>query len=252
MAQSLLLFEFGGGASLDGLVKRDYSEGQVTVLVDSPPLSELVALVDAVDGYLTAHFPDAEHRITGQPMFGLRLGQTLIPSQVSSLAVSLVLVWGMLLLLTRSLRLSLISIVPLAFSVAVMLGVMGYFGIDLDIGTVMVASVAIGIGVDFAIHFIAQYQQARRRLAPEPAIAQALALTWRALWYNTLSLGLGFSVMLLSHFKANIAFGGLMGLTVAVAFVSSLRLVPALLLLTSKVASFRGAQLFKGLYSLVK
>lgn len=252
VAQSLLLFEFGGGASLDGLVKRDYSEGQATVLVESLPLGELTTLVDAVDGYLKLHFPDAVHHITGQPIFGLRLGQTLIPSQASSLAISLFLVWGMLLLLTRSLRLSLISIVPLVISVAVMLGAMGYLGINLDIGTVMVASVAIGIGVDFAIHFIAQYQQARRRLAPEPAITQALALTWRALWYHTLSLSLGFSVMLLSHFTANIAFGGLMGLTVAVAFVSSLRLVPALLLLTSKVSSFRGVRLFKELYSLVK
>jgi len=166
-------------------------------------------------------------------MYGLRLGETLIASQVRSLLLSLFLVWAMFWILTRSLRLSAIGILPLASAVGMTMGLMGYAGIALDLGTVMVASVSIGIGVDFAIHFIARYTQARADRAPVAAIREAMASTGRALLYNTLSLGLGFSVMLGSTFTANIAFGALVGLTVLIAFVTTMRLVPALLLLTS-------------------
>ena len=234
VAQSLLLFEFSGGTSLGGLVKSDYSAGQVTITIRSLPLKLLTPLIQSIRDYLDAHFADVPYEITGQPMFGLRLGQTLVTSQLSSLLLTLALVWGMMWALARSLRLSLISIVPLAFSVAVMFGVMGFSGIALDIGTVMVASVAIGIGVDFAVHFIAQYRQARQQHPPEVSIERALKITWRPLVYNALSVGLGFSVMLFSQFTANIAFGALMGLTLVVALVATLGLLPALLLLTTK------------------
>jgi len=234
VAQGLLLFEFGGGLDLDSLVTKDYSAGQVTLIVRSLPLKQLTPLLRALRTYLDAHFPNAPYRITGQPIFGLRLGQTLVRSQISSLLFSLVLVGLMMLALTRSWRLGSIALVPLVLSVAAMFGVMGFAGVNLDLGTVMVASVAIGIGVDFAIHFISQYTQARRHGPPQEAIRVAVALTRRALLYNMLSLGLGFSVMVFSQFKANIAFGALLALTVFVAYVASLYLVPALLLLSSK------------------
>lgn len=237
VAQALLLFEFGGGNGLSSLVKPDYTGGQITVAAESLPLKLLRPLIQKIRDYLATHFPNSSYKITGQPMFGLRLGDTLIASQIVSLLFSLLLVWIMLWVLTRSLRLSLIGMAPLGLAVVVMLGVMGFLGVAIDLGTVMVASVAIGISVDFAIHFITQYQQVRRKSLPEAAIQEALNLTWRALLYNTLSLGLGFLVLLFSKFTANIAFGALIGLTVAVAFIATLRLVPTLLLLTSKTKS---------------
>lgn len=236
----LLPVEFGGSLDLRTLTTANYREGQVTTIIRSLPLKHLNPLVNGVRDYLDEHFPGVPYRLSGQPMFGVRVGETLVSSQVTSFMLSLFLVWVMLLILTRSLRLSLISVVPLMFAVTVMFGVMGFFGIALDIGTVMVASVAIGIGIDFAIHFISQYRQARERLEPEPAIQEALDLTWRALLYNTLSLGLGFLVMLFSQFTANIAFGGLMGVTVIVAFISTLRLVPALLMMSIKLENTQG------------
>ncbi len=233
VAQELLLFEFGGGTGLDTLVSSNYASGQVTFTVASVSLQALRPLVVEIRDYVSEHFPEADSRITGPPMFGLRLGETLIASQVRSLLLSLLLVWIMLWILTRSLRLSAIGILPLASAVGITMGLMGYAGIALDLGTVMVASVSIGIGVDFAIHFIARYTQARTERAPAEAIHEAMASTGRALLYNTLSLGLGFSVMLGSKFTANIAFGALVGLTVLIAFVTTLRLIPALLLLSS-------------------
>lgn len=234
VAQSLLLFEFSGGTSLGGLVRSDYGAGQVTITVRSLPLKQLTPLIQSIRDYVEEHFDGVPYEITGQPMFGLRLGQTLVTSQVSSLLLTLLLVWAMMWALARSLRLSLITMVPLAFSVVVMFGVMGYTGTALDIGTVMVASVAIGIGVDFAVHFISQYRQARQRQLPDVSIQYALRITWRPLVYNALSVGLGFSVMLFSQFVANIAFGALMGLTLVVALAATFGLLPALLLLTTK------------------
>jgi len=248
----LLPVEFGGSLDLRTLTTANYREGQVTTIIRSLPLKYLDPLLDDVRAFLAKNFPDTPYRLSGQPMFGERVGETLVSSQVSSFMLSLFLVWVMLLILTRSVRLSLISVVPLMFAVTVMFGVMGFMGIALDIGTVMVASVAIGIGIDFAIHFISQYRQARQRLEPEPAIQEALDLTWRALLYNTLSLGLGFLVMLFSQFTANIAFGGLMGVTVIVAFVSTLRLVPALLLSTIKLEKFKVNALLKNLVAMLK
>ncbi len=248
----LLPVEFGGSLDLRTLTTANYREGQVTTIIRSLPLKDLDPLLDDVRDYLATHFPNTPYRLSGQPMFGERVGETLVSSQVNSFMLSLFLVWVMLLILTRSFRLSLISVVPLMFAVSVMFGVMGFMGIALDIGTVMVASVAIGIGIDFAIHFISQYRQARARLEPEPAIQEALDLTWRALLYNTLSLGLGFLIMLFSQFTANIAFGGLMGVTVIVAFVSTLRLVPALLLSTIKLENFKVSVLLKNLVAMLK
>jgi predicted RND superfamily exporter protein len=108
------------------------------------------------------------------------------------------------------------------------LGIMGFMGISMNIATVMVASVALGIVDDDTIHFINRY---RREVAggatTDEAISMATVHEGRASLTTAVINSLGFGVLLLSDYKPNAWFGGLLGLTMAVAFLAEVFILPA-------------------------
>ena len=110
---------------------------------------------------------------------------------------------------------------------------MGYFGISLDVATATISSIAIGIGIDYAIHFISRYQ---REIKDKKGKREALIITTktagRGIFFNAITLILGFGVLLLSSFHAIFVFGYLICLIMAISSVASLTVIPAILRLT--------------------
>ncbi|MEW6216912.1 MAG: MMPL family transporter, partial [Candidatus Bipolaricaulota bacterium] len=128
----------------------------------------------------------------------------------------------------------LIALTPLALSVAGNFGTMALTGASLDIATVMIASIIVGIGVDYAVHFLTRYR--RERLSGRPH-EEALFVTYntagRAILYNASTLTLGFLVLILSSFGALQTLGWLVALTMVSSALGALLIVPTFLSLTS-------------------
>ncbi len=129
-----------------------------------------------------------------------------------------------------SLGAGLLSLIPLFVAVSGNFGVMGYAGAYLDMATVMIASLTVGIGVDYAVHFLHRYRNERRAGLPHgEALAETYRTSGRAIVVNALTLALGFLVMLLSRFGALNTFGWLFALTMVTSALGALLVLPSLL-----------------------
>ena len=156
---------------------------------------------------------------------------SLIDSQRDTLGFVVGSIYLMLLLLFRKFRLALVVLVPQALPAVTMLGVMGWGGIPLDLVTVMIAAIALGVGVDSAIQYTMRY---REEIAldgdPRAALSRTHATVGRAIWVATSIIVLGFAVLVTSDFFPSVWFGLLTGLAMLMSQFSALLTLPSLFL----------------------
>jgi uncharacterized protein len=160
-----------------------------------------------------------------------RINQSLIGSQLRSLFWALGLVAGLMSIQFRSLKMGLIVTSPIVLTILTSFAVMGYTGVPLDLATAMIASVAIGIGIDYSIHFSSRF---RAELQKQPdelfALDKALETTGRAILINALTVALGFIVLLGANIVPIQRFGWMVALTMVVSATSALTFLPAVIL----------------------
>ncbi len=232
VAQILLLYEMGGGEITGSMATRDFRVGRISARVRSVGLSGYDVLIRAVEEFMAREKPATvvDWYVTGSPSLYIQLSKKLIASQLTSLGTSFGAVGFIVAMLMLSLGAGLLSLVPLFVAVAGNFGVMGYAGAYLDMATVMIASLTVGIGVDYAVHFLSRYRNERRAgLAHAEALAETYRTSGRAIVVNALTLALGFLVMLFSRFGALNTFGWLIALTMVTSMLGALLVLPALL-----------------------
>jgi predicted RND superfamily exporter protein len=158
--------------------------------------------------------------------------QSLFGSQILTLGITVLVLGGMFLVLFGSLRIALIALLPNVLSVAVVLGVMGWLTIPLDMMTITIAAVSIGIAVDDTIHYIHrfkdEFQKDRRYL---PAMHRCHGTIGHAMYYTSITIIIGFSILALSNFIPSVYFGLLTGLAMLIALLAALTLLPQMLIL---------------------
>jgi uncharacterized protein len=168
--------------------------------------------------------------LTGMMVLYNNMLQGLFRSQILTLGVVFIAIMAMFLVLFRSWRFSTLGILPNLLSAALVLGLMGWARIPLDLMTVTIAAITIGIGVDNTIHYVHRY---REEMAidgdPWAAIARCHGSIGRALYYTTITIVLGFSVLTLSAFIPTIHFGLLTGFAMTAALLANMTLLPVLL-----------------------
>ena len=158
--------------------------------------------------------------------------QSLFRSQILTLSVVFLAIMAMLLVLFRNLRLAAIGVVPTVVAAGLILGLMGWVGIPLDIMTITIAAITIGIGVDNSIHYLHRLREEFRVDRDYwGAIRRSHASVGRAVYYTSIAVTLGFSILVLSNFSPTIYFGLLTGLAMVAAFVANLTLLPLLAVL---------------------
>lgn len=176
--------------------------------------------------------PGFEVQPTGAAVIFLEVSQAITDGQKTSFVGALVLVFGAMLLVFRSPRSALLCIVPNLFPIAFTFGFMAVSGITLNMGTAMVASIAIGVAVDDTVHFLTGFgRHIALGLAPPEAVAATFRGVGPANLALTLILCVGFGVSMLASFYPTIHFGVLSSWTIAVAFYGDFVLLPALLVL---------------------
>lgn len=161
---------------------------------------------------------------------GLEMVRAIVANQLRSIGLTFLAIAVLLALTQRPFgRVVLVAMAPVVTATVLVFAGMGYAGIALGVATSMFASLALGIGVDFALHFIHGYQQERRRgLDDAGALAATMRKAGRALRWSTLVLALGFLVLALSSLRPNHSLGLLLAASMAAAYLMTLLVVPAL------------------------
>jgi|TARA_B110000483_G_scaffold228870_1_gene292277 predicted RND superfamily exporter protein len=171
-------------------------------------------------------------RVTGLIVLYNNVLQSLFGSQIQTLAAVFFGVMLMFSLLFRSIPISLIAIVPNFLAAGIVLGALGLFGIPLDLMTITIAAISVGMGVDNSIHYIHRF---RTELAVDgdyqAAMHRSHATIGRALIYTATTIIAGFSLLSLSNFIPSIYFGLFTSLAMVAALLGSLTLLPAMLVL---------------------
>ena len=221
-----------GSRILDALLTPDRLTAHATVFVETSDIDHVENLTARIVESSQAHFPEAEIRTTGQYPLLLEAQKHLISTLITSLGLTLLAVALALRLLLPSFRLALLALLPNLWPVIGVFGVMGWMGISLDIASVMVASVALGLAVDDSIHSLGHFRRLAPRVGARAAVEETLFAAGPAFVLTALILMAGFGVCALSSFAPIARFGGLSATAIGLALVGDLLLLPALLSLT--------------------
>jgi len=174
--------------------------------------------------------------VTGSGRLFSTLDHYIVVSQLSSFGTAFATVFAVIFVVFRSARFGLLAIIANALPVCAVLGLMGWLGISLNVATVMVASVALGIVDDDTIHFIGRFRrEAAAGVGTEAAIVAATMHEGRASLTTAIINSLGYGIMVFSSYKPTAWFGGLLALTMIVAFLTEVLVVPAVITLLPKL-----------------
>jgi len=229
VAQLLLLYSFQGG-DLGSLAVGDFSAGEIIGFYPKLNQDELNALVSSIRTYLDTEIATGiEASMVGSTALQHRMTSQILSSLMTSLGTSVVIAAAIVAILMGSLVAGFVAVLPLVSAIVINFGTMGFAGMTLNIATAMISSITIGIGIDYAIHFISRYRtEYRSNGVAGDAVAQTASTSGRAILFNAASVIGGFMVLLLSTFSAFKTFGGLISLSMAVSAVSALTVIPAI------------------------
>ena len=235
VAQLFLLYSASGEPTdFEEEVDYDYQLANVRVNLNSGIYTENRRVLLDVQDYIDRHFNEAgviQATLSGRVNINYHWVKQVGASHFLSAGIALALVLVMASLVFRSAMAGLFALLPVLASVLLIYTFMVAFDIWLGIGTSMCASIAIGLGVDFAIHTIDRLRQlfaARGDRSFRATIAELFPSTGRALLFNFLAVGLGFGALMLSDVVPLVRFGGIVLLAVSVSFAASMTLLPAL------------------------
>ncbi|MEW5867497.1 MAG: MMPL family transporter [Bacillota bacterium] len=236
VAQELLLFTMQGGSGLDSMVSYDFRKALVSARVTNVPTPALGDTIATVEGLASKVFEGTGIRtaVVGMPKVMVRLVNRFMDSQIRSLAFSMVGVWVVVSLIMGSPLLGLLCLIALCISTVVNFGFMSFAGIPLDVVTIMISGICIGVGVDYSIHLLSRYCiELRGGRKKSDALACAIGSTGRGVFFNAATLVLGFGLLVFSGFRAISVFGILVAATMFTSALGALVVLPAVLSLVS-------------------
>jgi predicted RND superfamily exporter protein len=213
------------------VLSPDAALARVIVRTRLTSSSDITHVAEEIRRYGKGHFPpEVTVRPSGSLILLNEATNDIVWGQIISLGFALVAIFVVLSLLFLSTKVGFLSLLPNLLAILILFGVMGITGIALNLGTSIIASIAIGIAVEDAIRYLARLSdEIRATHDQEKAIFQTISTVGKPIIYASTALGLGFLVFLFSNFVPIQKFGFLTALTVAVAFVNDLVLLPALL-----------------------
>ena len=179
-------------------------------------------------------FPKDRYNVnlTGKSLIFLKGTKFLVKNLVISLTLAILLISLFMAYMFRSFKMIIISLIPNIVPLLITAGMMGFAGIPLKPSTILVFSIAFGISVDNTIHFLAKYRQELfdSNWKIQPSVYNALRERGVSMFYSSVVLFFGFSVFMISEFGGTVALGGLVSLTLLIAMLSNLILLPSLLI----------------------
>ncbi|MCO4744052.1 MAG: MMPL family transporter [Proteobacteria bacterium] len=226
--QALFLYESDPDSDLALLLDDEERRLRVTFGVPMMSAKQVGVAIDAVHAMGKAEGLELE--ATGYLPLYVTMMDYVVQSQVSSVAVAFVVIFSLLTVLFGSLRLALLAVPANLVPIFMTLGLMGALGIRLDVATVTIAAIVLGLVVDDSLHFLYRYREALRAgCGHEDAVRDSLSHAGVAMMTTTVALSLGFGVLGLAEVKSVAFFGVLSATAMVVALLADVMLLPALI-----------------------
>ena len=219
---------------LNGYVDSTGQFGRITTYMKDIKTSRMEEIEADLKESIAKIFPKDRYgvNITGKSLLFLKGTKYLINNLILSLSLAILLIALFMAFLFRSFKMILISLIPNLLPLIITAGVMGFTGIPLKPSTILVFSIAFGISVDDTIHFLAKYRQEliANGWKINKAVFAALRETGISMFYTSVVLFFGFSIFMSSNFGGTQALGGLVAVTLMMAMLANLILLPSLLI----------------------
>ena len=232
IAQYLLLYEMSGDPeNLNKVVDYDYAKLNVTFQLKSDNSKAINSAIDIIDSYEEGFEKQGiTMKYAGSGYKGLVFTDLILEGQIMSLVLSLIIVIVLLSLMFKNYKIGLIGAVPITITALISFGIMGFLNIPLNTTSALLSSIAIGIGIDYAVHFIEQYRNNASKSDDKLLVAQqTMAHSGRAISYNAIVVIAGFMVLLFSVFPPNRELGALVSLNMFTSFVGTVTVMLVLL-----------------------
>ena len=234
-AQEFLLFENSGSDDLEDVVDSQFSKARFTIKAPFGDAVQYEGFMDNVSKYFEDNFPDAKITYTGMMALLFKTVVNAIRSLAKSYLSALVVITILMIFLIGRVRIGLLSMIPNLTPILLMIGLMGIFSIRMDLFSMMVASIAIGLAVDDTIHFMHNFRRYYDESGdPVKAVHDTLHTTGRAMLVTTIVLSLGFFIYGFATMQNLKIFGLLTGFTVIMALAADYFLAPALMVVVNK------------------
>ncbi|MEA2104206.1 MAG: MMPL family transporter, partial [Candidatus Cloacimonadota bacterium] len=231
-AQYLLLYEMSGDPeNLWKVVDYDYKTANITIQLKSDNSKTINSAIAVVEEYkddfkelgITVNYAGSGYK-------GLVFTDLILQGQIQSLILSLIIIVLLLTLMFRKFSAGLIGSVPIVITAAIGFGVMGLLNIPLSTTTALISSIAIGIGIDYAVHFIDRYKTYAEQTGDKTkTIRQTMQHSGRAIIFNAMVVIAGFLVLLFSVFPPNRSLGALVSLNMFTSFLGTVTIMYLLL-----------------------
>jgi len=197
---------------------------------------EIEAFTNGMNKFIEEHSNEnCEIRFTGIPPIYVKLNESLVKSQYSSLIIAIIMVLFIVAIIMRSFSKGVFATIPIIATILVLLGFMGITGIPLDIATVLVGSIALGIGIDYSIHVISGFNaHLKDHGDPEKAIEETIMSKGKAVIINVASVAAGFLVLLFAQLLPIRNFGLLIAISMFGSGFGALTLLPVILILANR------------------
>lgn len=225
--------------AFETFVDADFQQNNILVRLtrktsDTIGTSEIKLILNKIETHLSDTLPDDySFTITGYPAIQVQLAHYVVTGQLTGLLLSLGIVALVIMLLFKKFAAGPLALIDMGVTIIINFGIMGWFGIHLDMVTSIIASITIGIGVDDTIHFLNTYRHYKHEdISISNAIEKTLYVAGKAIVFTSLALTGGFLVLLTSSFQPIILFGLLIALTMINTTIGSILLIPAAIKLT--------------------
>ncbi len=228
IAQYLLLYEMSGDPeNLNSVVDYDYRTMNLTVQLKSDDSKSIRQVISVIDGFADRYKDmGIDINYAGSGYKTLVFAELILKGQVASLALSVIIVIILLTVMFKNLIIGLIGSVPILLTSLINFGVMGLLNIPLGPTTALISSIAVGIGIDYAIHFIENYREYSLTGRDKLEVSKlAMAHSGRAILFNAVVVISGFLVFLFSLFPPNRQLGALVSLNMFTSFAGTLTIM---------------------------
>ncbi len=229
VSQELLLFEGSGRSDLEQLVDLDFSTTRLTLLVRKTDALYYKPYLDKVREAVESEFPDAKIELTGLLAIAAYSFSTLLSSMANSYFVLFFVTVPLMMILVRSFKMGCLSMVPNFFPLLFCLGMMVIVDSPLNIVSMLVGGIAIGVIVDDTIHFIHHFKQHYIRTnSVDIAVGKTIETTGKALLFTSVLFVIAGMIDIVATMPIFTTFGLFLALIITVAFLSDIILMPAL------------------------
>tara|TARA_Y100001970_G_scaffold249845_1_gene320872 strand:+ start:4606 stop:6975 length:2370 start_codon:yes stop_codon:yes gene_type:complete len=219
---------------VDPYISIEDSEARINLRIkDSLPNLRRNDLINQINQDLENKlgFKKDEYKLAGVLILFNNLLQSLFKSQILTLGFVIIAIFSMFIILFKNIKLSLIGVVPNFIAAFFILGIIGMLGIPLDLMTITIAAITIGIAVDNSIHYIYRFKEEFNKIKNyEKTISYCHSTVGVAILNTSITIVFGFSILVLSNFLPTIYFGIFTGIAMLLAMLSVLTLLPALII----------------------